>query len=99
MKNAKINLQLRYGLISLMAMAVLLGLIGLAPFIGPKSLALNQIFNGTMSMADNPDALIFFKLLLPRVLLAALTGASLALARVVLQALLKNPLATPYTIG
>jgi len=36
---------------------------------------------------------------LPRVLLAALVGASLALAGVLYQALFKNPLADPYILG
>ena len=36
---------------------------------------------------------------LPRVALAVLTGAALSLAGVTFQALLRNPLATPYTLG
>jgi iron complex transport system permease protein len=36
---------------------------------------------------------------LPRVVLAVLTGAALSLAGVTFQALLRNPLATPYTLG
>lgn len=36
---------------------------------------------------------------LPRIALAVLTGASLSLAGVAFQALLRNPLATPYTLG
>jgi len=36
---------------------------------------------------------------LPRVLLAMLTGGALSLAGVTFQALLRNPLATPYTLG
>ena len=44
------------------------------------------------------DALII-DLRLPRVLLAALVGGSLALAGVLYQALFKNPLADPYILG
>jgi len=44
------------------------------------------------------DAVII-DLRLPRVLLAALVGASLALAGVLYQALFKNPLADPYILG
>jgi len=40
-----------------------------------------------------------WELRLPRVLLAALVGASLSVAGVALQGLLGNPLADPYTIG
>ncbi len=42
---------------------------------------------------------LFFRLRLPRVLLAALVGASLAIAGAGLQALFRNPLAEPFTLG
>lgn len=42
---------------------------------------------------------IVWDLRLPRVLLAALVGASLSVAGVALQGLLGNPLADPYTVG
>ena len=42
---------------------------------------------------------IFFDIRLPRVLLAACVGASLATAGAALQALLRNPLAEPYLLG
>ncbi len=42
---------------------------------------------------------ILFDIRLPRVLLAAGTGASLAAAGAALQALLRNPLAEPYLLG
>ncbi len=48
-----------------------------------------------------PEAsrLIISQLRLPRILLAALVGASLALAGCGLQGLLRNPLADPYIVG
>ena len=45
------------------------------------------------------DAQIFFIARLPRALAAALVGGTLAAAGVVFQGLLRNPLATPYTLG
>ena len=52
-----------------------------------------------MPFAENTDAQIFFVARLPRVLAGALVGSSLAASGVVLQALLRNPLATPFTLG
>jgi iron complex transport system permease protein len=50
--------------------------------------------------ADNPMlADIVWRIRLPRVLLAALVGASLSLGGLVFQALLRNPLAEPYILG
>lgn len=48
---------------------------------------------------DSPDALIFFQTRIPRVLLAMLVGASLAVSGLVFQAVLRNPLAEPYILG
>jgi len=42
---------------------------------------------------------ILFSVRLPRVLLASLVGAALALAGAVFQSLLRNPLADPYVLG
>jgi len=52
-----------------------------------------------MPFADNTDAQVFFVARLPRVLAAALVGAGLSLSGVVFQALLRNPLAAPDTLG
>ena len=42
---------------------------------------------------------IVWRVRLPRVLLAALTGAGLALVGVAMQAMVRNPLADPYLLG
>lgn len=42
---------------------------------------------------------IMLELRLPRVLMAVVAGGGLAIAGVLVQALLKNPLASPYTLG
>jgi iron complex transport system permease protein len=42
---------------------------------------------------------LFFQLRLPRVLMALLIGASLSVTGAALQALFRNPLADPYTLG
>jgi iron complex transport system permease protein len=71
----------------------------LAPTIGSTSISLTRVFDRSVPWADNTDAQIFFVARLPRVLAAALVGATLAASGVVLQALLRNPLATPFTLG
>ena len=68
------------------------------PFIGSQSLNYHQVV-AYLSKVQTPDGIIFFRLRLPRIFLALITGASLSLAGVVFQALLRNPLATPYTLG
>jgi iron complex transport system permease protein len=70
-----------------------------APFVGSTSLSWPRVFSTAVPFADNVDAQIFFIARLPRALAAALVGGTLAAAGVVFQGLLRNPLATPYTLG
>ena len=71
----------------------------LAPLVGSTSISLSRAFDRAIPFADNVDAQIFFVARMPRVLAGAVVGAALASAGVVLQALLRNPLATPFTLG
>jgi iron complex transport system permease protein len=70
-----------------------------APLVGTSDVRLARVFDPAVPWPDNVDAQIFFVARLPRVLVAALVGAALAAAGVVMQALLRNPLATPFTLG
>ena len=70
-----------------------------APLVGPTPISLRAVFDQSLPFAQNVDAQIFFIARLPRAIAGALVGASLATAGVVLQALLRNPLATPFTLG
>ena len=49
--------------------------------------------------ADSSTMNVFWRMRVPRTLLGAGAGAGLALGGVILQALFRNPLATPYTLG
>jgi iron complex transport system permease protein len=69
------------------------------PTVGSTSISLARAFDRSLPWAENVDAQIFFVARLPRVLSGAIVGASLAAAGVVLQAMLRNPLATPFTLG
>jgi iron complex transport system permease protein len=70
-----------------------------APLVGSTALDMRAVLDRSRPFADNLDAQIFFIARLPRVLAAGLVGATLAVAGVVMQALLRNPLATPFTLG
>lgn len=71
----------------------------LAPLVGSTTINLARAFDTSIPFADNVDAQIFFIARLPRTLAGALVGALLASAGVVFQGLLRNPLATPFTLG
>lgn len=71
----------------------------LAPAVGPTPISLARVFSRSIPFADNADAQIFFIARLPRTLAGALVGALFAAAGVVFQGLLRNALATPFTLG
>jgi iron complex transport system permease protein len=71
----------------------------LAPLVGSTPIHLSRVFSHTIPFEDNVDAQVFFIARLPRVVAAALVGAGLGVSGVVFQALLRNPLASPDTLG
>ena len=79
--------------------ALATGAVILGPLAGSTSISLTRAFDTGIPFADNIDAQIFFVARLPRTLAGALVGAMLASAGVVFQGLLRNPLATPFTLG
>jgi iron complex transport system permease protein len=70
-----------------------------APLVGSTQISLLRVFDRNVAYSDNIDAQIFFVARLPRVAAAALVGAALAASGVIFQALLRNPLASPDTLG
>ncbi|WOV84626.1 iron ABC transporter permease [Sporosarcina jeotgali] len=76
--------------------AVLLTAVGLGVSIGSVHVPISTLWN---QGADTTATNILWKIRMPRVILAGLVGASLAIAGAAFQGLLKNPLADPYTLG
>lgn len=64
--------------------------------IGTVSIPVSTLWN---RQADPALSNILWNIRMPRVVLAGLVGASLAIAGAAFQGLLKNPLADPYTLG
>ncbi|NEU05795.1 MULTISPECIES: iron ABC transporter permease [Clostridium] len=60
----------------------------------------NKLFNIPLQPGIQPkDVSIIWVIRLPRVILAFLVGSALAVSGAVVQSVLKNPLASPYTLG
>jgi ABC-type Fe3+-siderophore transport system permease subunit len=78
---------------------VFLATLAIAPLIGATRISLTMALSSEIDFADNMDAHILFLARLPRILLAAITGASLSVAGAVFQAILRNDLAAPITLG
>ena len=71
----------------------------ITPLIGSSEISLARAFSSTLTISNNVDANILFQVRLPRILLGALTGAALSVAGAIFQALLRNDLAAPFTLG
>lgn len=67
--------------------------VGVALCVGYQAIDFHALQTDPLARA------VLFRLRLPRVLMAAIVGASLALVGAALQALFRNPLAEPFTLG
>ncbi len=89
---------------ALLAAALLLAIISMS-LLGSERLPASSALCALASLGTNPCGLtqdqfdILFQIRLPRILLAAAVGGSLATAGAGYQALLRNPLAEPYLLG
>jgi iron complex transport system permease protein len=79
-------------LLVLFAAAVLL----VAPWVGMEWVSPGDVLGGSASPVERK---IFWQLRVPRVLVAVLAGGGLALCGMTFQALFRNALATPFTLG
>ncbi|MFA5035273.1 MAG: iron ABC transporter permease [Candidatus Margulisiibacteriota bacterium] len=68
---------------------LLVAAIGVSFYLGSAAIDPSQLFNSD----------IFWQIRFPRVILAALVGMLLSISGVVLQGVLRNPLADPYILG
>jgi iron complex transport system permease protein len=83
----------------IICLAVLVIVMGFCTLIGSQKISINKVLAGSgQEPGDNVDYEIF-NFRFRRVILAALVGAALACSGVILQAILRNPLADPYILG
>ncbi len=83
-------------------LAVLVLLLALALFslgVGAVRLSVGETVGALLGADSGIASTIIWNIRLPRVLTAVLVGAGLAAAGAALQSLLRNPLASPYTLG
>lgn len=67
-------------------------------FISPV-LGMGEVNYGSLFDISSNDGKILWKMMLPRSLLAYIVGAGLAVGGMVFQAIFRNPLASPFTLG
>lgn len=91
--------------LSLVTAAIIL-VAGISATLGSYDLSLSQVYTAILARIfpwiSNPETAsdtILWDIRLPRIVMAIVGGASLAIAGAVMQGVLKNPLADSYTLG
>ena len=67
--------------------------------VGSYDLSVASLIRAVLGRADGPVETVVWNIRLPRIMAAILSGWGLGLAGVTFQSLLKNPLASPSTLG
>ena len=84
-------------LFALLASLIILA-IAVTP-LGAASLSVGDVFHSLFSRGSSRADIIIWQLRLPRILMAIVCGMGLALSGAVVQGVLHNPLASPFTLG
>ncbi|MDO9540222.1 MAG: iron ABC transporter permease [Methanocalculus sp.] len=82
-------------------LALLILLTGVAATLGSYPISVIEVFETILGGrgADSDISTIVWDYRLPRILMGILAGAALGLAGAMMQGILKNPLASPFTLG
>ncbi|MDD1689602.1 MAG: iron ABC transporter permease [Methanoregula sp.] len=89
----------RKGLFILLLTGITVFLFIIGMIVGGMTLSPEEVVTSLIHPGDTQASLIIWSVRLPRVLAAAIAGAGLAAAGVVMQSVLRNPLSSPYTLG
>jgi iron complex transport system permease protein len=80
-------------------LVLLLVLIVVSVIVGSYKIPLNEFLKSLFFQGSTNSELVIWHMRLPQTITSALVGAGLALCGAVLQVVLKNPLASPFTLG
>ncbi|WP_418648684.1 FecCD family ABC transporter permease [Thauera butanivorans] len=89
----------RFMLVGALLLAALAALLGLSLLLGAVPLEARQIWLALSGEGDATTHALLWNLRLPRSLLAVVVGLHFALSGLILQAVIRNPLADPGVIG
>ena len=87
----------------LVLLAVLLGATFLVAVYaisqGGYEIPISDVLRALVGHAEGPESIVISNIRLPRVVAAIISGWGLSLSGLCIQSLLKNPLASPFTLG
>ena len=89
----------------IVSIAMLVGIVLLATSLGAANLSMKSVFNAIFSKilpfieSNSWDETVVWHLRLPRVVMGAVAGIGLGISGAAMQGTLRNPLASPFTLG
>jgi len=90
----------RRKVLAVVALIVAVGVVALfAIQAGSSGMTLGEVVRALAGGGEGAEHLIVWNIRLPRVLAAIVAGAGLSVAGAVMQGVLRNPLASPFTLG
>ncbi|SDF87595.1 iron complex transport system permease protein [Onishia taeanensis] len=98
-RDSTAGLMTRSAIIAALLALVLLASIALSLTLGSFPTSFADVTKALVAPQNSDIAFIVWELRLPRILLAVLVGAALAIAGAILQGIVRNPLASPDVIG
>ena len=88
----------KFGILFFLLTSLVILAIAVVP-LGAASLSIGEVFHAIFSRGSSHADIIIWQLRLPRILMAIICGMGLALSGAVVQGVLHNPLASPFTLG
>ncbi len=95
----KINSNKKKSFLILLSLIAVLGLFLVSINLGSIKVEINELIRGLLYNTNNPKINIIKDIRIPRVIAAIIIGANLAVSGVLLQAIIRNPLAEPSIVG
>jgi iron complex transport system permease protein len=87
----------------LFCVVLIFAIAGLAATLGSFPISVAEVYTiiweGLFQTPETTKEVVVWNLRLPRILMAILAGAGLAIAGTMMQGILRNPLASPFTLG
>ena len=75
----------------------ILGIYAIA--VGHYDLSLGQILDALLGLETGAESIVVWNIRMPRIAASIVTGSALGLSGAAMQSLLRNPLASPFTLG
>ena len=83
----------------LVLLFLLSALIIFAIAVGPYRLSLNEVIRSLSGLETGTQKVVVWDIRMPRIVAAIITGCALGISGMAIQCLLRNPLASPFTLG